>query len=127
MGYRWFRERTSGRTSKLLGWSVTMFLVLLAWVFFRCETTPRAMKMLQAMAGHPSGTYRVTSVLTSALTVLVLVHAINYFCSRRFGTPRVNPFSSVNGPTFYLLLGLAAGLAISFARREPSGFIYFRF
>lgn len=56
-GWRSLRERLAGSASppgwgeRLLGWGLTFFAVVVAWVFFRATTMAGALNMLQGMLG----------------------------------------------------------------------------
>jgi D-alanyl-lipoteichoic acid acyltransferase DltB (MBOAT superfamily) len=45
----------AGLTARLLGWAITFFAVVLAWVFFRARTLAGAWQMLAALFGFEAG------------------------------------------------------------------------
>lgn len=54
------------RVFGVFGWSLTMLAVVLAWVFFRAETLPGALRMLQGMAGLATASADVHPLLWNA-------------------------------------------------------------
>ena len=129
--------------TRLVAHAYTMLVVMVAWVFFRAETLPKALAYIQAMAGFAkgSGVEWHTGLFLNPKVVIVLVLALigitpvvpwlSAWRERVLGTWRVGPVAVDDG------LELAANLvvmpamfvlcAMSLASGTHNPFIYFQF
>ena len=127
------------RVFALASWLLTMLAVVTAWVFFRAETLPGALRMLKGMAGaQPAGSAHSMlwnaglQLHTGALWCLFL-GAISFLApnSNRLGTwllERLRQAGRVRAFTGGFAIGaLALLLVINTARDSVSAFIYFNF
>jgi len=129
--------------TRLVAHAYTMLVVMVAWVFFRAETLPKALAYLQAMAGFAKGSGvewhmglflnpKVIIVLVLALIgVTPIVPWLSAWRERVLGTWRVGPVAVDDGlelvanlvvmPTMFVLC------AMSLASGTHNPFIYFQF
>jgi len=154
VNHLWIRRRSkfvpssdhSARVHQVFSWSLAMFCVLIAWVFFRADSLKSAFVILGSMFGIESGPLSFTSTLGPAwrsyllrpwllsleLIVLLAPTTQSYF---RISRPTLEN-ASVK-PTWWcwrpgFLHGIVIGLLlIPVARRyfslSPTEFLYFNF
>jgi alginate O-acetyltransferase complex protein AlgI len=114
-----------------LGWLLTQLLVMIAWVFFRCNTVSAAFKHLAAMFGGGHAVdqiYSVTFYLTpDKVFFLAAGLLIALFPAERFGVllhiPRLSPALCLRVGAILCFIYSASLIAAN----GFNPFIYFRF
>lgn len=136
----WHALLDRSRAFRTLAWVLTMLSVVVAWVFFRAETLPGALRMLDAMRGHEAATVEAGRLIwnaglqasigwgwVAALSALA-VWAPN---SNRIGERVRSAFAQRDGRwASWGAAGLVGTLFIALvnnARDSVSAFIYFNF
>ncbi len=117
--------------SGLAGWALTQLLVLIAWVFFRCDSLTAAVTHLQAMFGAGRAVERIYSVpfyLTpDKMFFLVAGVVISLYPARRaaqlFDIAVKQPSAWIRASAFACLIYAIACIAAN----GFNPFIYFRF
>jgi alginate O-acetyltransferase complex protein AlgI len=138
----------ASRTWTVLAWALTLLCVVVAWVFFRAETLPGALRMLSAMAGMPgyAGMDRADSM--HSVSALMWNAGLEWsaalmWCGVLGAIAVVGPNSNAIGHKALKWCGQATlartvvatvgGLGVAFlllvnmARDSVSAFIYFNF
>lgn len=138
-GERLLKQLAANRLFTLLAWLLTMLAVVVAWVVFRAETLPGALRMLQSMANltltTPEHIYLWNAGLNlqtgmwwcGVLAVLAFVapgsnNIGNQLLKVSHDRPAVRPF--VLGVA---LAAVAFLLILNATRKSVSAFIYFNF
>ena len=124
---------------KLLGWVLTMTAVMFAWVFFRAETLPGALRMIQALLGAGSADGQWMHLLNSGLDArtgwlwCAVLSALACLMpnSNRIGT-RLRDAARDGSLACGFLTGMTMLLAVMLVvvnetRDAVSAFIYFNF
>ena len=140
LGPVWHRRLAAIALARHAAWALTLLAVVVAWVFFRAETLPGAMRVLGAMSAWQAATTGVPEQLWNAgLAVArgwqwcaalgtVALFGVN---SNRLGTSLVAwlGHGDLRRPTLAgATLGLLAGLLLlNVTRDSVSAFIYFNF
>jgi len=106
---------------KFFGWLVTMFLVLVAWVFFRAPDYATARLVLYGMFGD-GGAVALPGVLWCYLAGLFAVH---FFSAH--GTVNAALLLRQTWPRFAFAYGILVGLALLLVNTGYRPFIYFQF
>ncbi len=116
-GWRWWAW-------EIFHWTRTIFIVLLAWVFFRAATFAIAFTYLRKMFGAMRGGVEwFYPPLFMSLPLLVLAHAVGRYYEKQRA-----PFAFASGTIYLPALYLAAILALLLlAPGVSSPFIYFQF
>lgn len=136
----WHAALDGSRAFTTLAWALTMLSAVVAWVFFRAETLPGALRMLDAMRGHGAAVADAGRLLWNAglpasvgwgwIAALgaVAVWAPN---SNRIGERVLAAFAQRDERwAFWGVAGLAGTLFVGLvnnARDSVSAFIYFNF
>ena len=105
----------------LIGWMLTLTLVIIAWIFFRAQTLDQALQMLQILfSAQPSAPVQASQLVWYAFAGLVLAHAFE----RRYAlSERLTQL-----PNYALSILLAVLLsAIVLSPGNSRAFIYFQF
>ena len=108
---------------KLLKWTITFYLILISWVFFRAENINSAIEILKVMHTFGSdialGRHAVTIFVMTSIWVL-LVHIMDFFTLKSSDKLERKPW------LFWFLIVLGQSICILIG--EPSNeFIYFQF
>ena len=128
---RILRNRWNFEPSGLVGWAVTLVLVMIGWVFFRSSTVGAAVDHLATMFGHSRATEEIYTVgfyltpdkmLFLALGVLISVFPIERFQGRGDGW-----IMSARYPLQALALLSLVYSVSQIAANGFNPFIYFRF
>jgi alginate O-acetyltransferase complex protein AlgI len=123
----------------LFGWASTILAVMLAWIFFRAETLPGALRMLQGLTGRLSADDLHTLLWNAGLHPSVGALWCSVLGLIAFVVPNSNRIGTVirerarrSAFTRGAIGGMAAAavlmlLVINTARDSVSAFIYFNF
>jgi D-alanyl-lipoteichoic acid acyltransferase DltB (MBOAT superfamily) len=133
--WRKFIGVSNAMVSRCLAWSITMFAVIVAWVFFRAKSVEGAVTVLQGMAGlHAEGNADVPSggfpliMLTGAIALLfpnamqMIAHAEGAGDKKWYSWSMSNRWMLVT--VLFLLISL---YTIVYTSNRISEFIYFQF
>jgi alginate O-acetyltransferase complex protein AlgI len=123
-----FRSTNFGVIGRLIGWSTTFGIVMLAWIFFRATTLSGATHMLESCLGLSDGdtipltTMTSTAILLGVALLIVCLLPNSIAICHLLDTGRIAPIP----------LGLALGalgvlLLIANADLAISPFLYFNF
>lgn len=118
---------------KLFSALLTFILVLVSWVFFRAETVPHAMQMLNSMFLSLEPSSKVVSQLSTCGPLLVAIGVYSIYAAinslpkdmPRYGFLR--PGLTLTAPARLAIYAGVAFAAIGLAPSAPSPFIYFQF
>jgi alginate O-acetyltransferase complex protein AlgI len=123
------RHSTKWRPPALIGWAYTLFVIMLAWVFFRAESVTQAVRYVSDLLspvslGLPPAIY--ATLTADKISILMLAIALALMPFRPFirfvdGRYFFGPISS----TASLAVALLAIIMMSIKGFSP--FIYFRF
>ena len=120
----WARLEDTGETPvpRLIGWALTMLLVLIGWVFFRAPDFITAVLILRGMAAMAAtGATALPGLLWIYLAVCFAVHAWAGLRARRA------PLLAWPWPRFAFAYGVLVGIALLFVNTGYRPFIYFQF
>ncbi len=116
-------SNSSSRWAKLTQWAITLYLVLLAWVFFRASSLDSALAILSDMhdlSGHVNSGPMALSIFFMTASAFLLMHLLDLFVIRRADRFEARPW------LFWPLLVIGVTLCLLIG--EPSNeFIYFQF
>lgn len=123
--WRQFAPLPSGELNvgrRLLGWIVTMLVVLVGWVLFRSPDFPTALAVLGGALGHTGGSVALPGILWFYLAACFAFHT--------WGAHK--PTGSVlllrlSWPSFAFVYGLLAGFSLLLVNTGYRPFIYFQF
>jgi alginate O-acetyltransferase complex protein AlgI len=111
----------------------TMFIVMMAWVFFRAETLVKAIEALKTMLGigDKVGYYNALQYITPLLIVVIIVGIIAAVgVPTRLWNNWTQKAKNKNAPNIIAFVGLAIVLILSMmslASNAYNPFIYFKF
>ncbi|MCL4149092.1 UNVERIFIED_CONTAM: hypothetical protein GTU68_012252 [Idotea baltica] len=113
---------TAKRMPRLLGWVMTMFIVLVGWILFRCAgDLPQATAMIQQMVTFSKGIAWYPPLAIGAIAVMVLEHlAWRTPLRKAMRLPSDRWYSPI--ATTILLWAL-----VVYAPQQFSPFVYFQF
>lgn len=114
-------ERPPSRLAKLLGWAMTMLVVLVAWVLFRAPTFGDALAMLHQMFWPSAGISWLHPFSIGALIFMILTHLLHL---TRWGSAKMLPPDRWYTPVILFTL---LWLVIIFYPEGFQPFIYFQF
>ncbi len=121
---------------KVLSVLLTFGLVLIGWIFFRADTIPQALHMMQTMFLVSTQTATTPILSTMLIRSPIVVALIIYGCyASIFSLPKfaqqkqfeLQPLSLLGWSARIPLYAAVAAAAIGFAPLQPSSFIYFQF
>jgi len=107
---------------RLLGWSFTMLLVLVGWVFFRAPDFSTALSVLGGSLGRTAGTAALPSVLWVYLAACFGVQLLTALKT----TPPLT-LLNLSWPRFAFAYGVLAGFSLLLINTGYRAFIYFQF
>jgi D-alanyl-lipoteichoic acid acyltransferase DltB (MBOAT superfamily) len=108
---------------KIFSVTLTQLIVLLAWVFFRCEQFDDALYIFRTIVS-PS-TFLGFGLRTITMWVLILIALDHYFGGIRRISHRVISVTIDEG--YWLALGVLAAIALTMVPLSQRAFIYFQF
>ena len=115
-------SRLPALVGRLGGPLLTMWWVLLAWIFFRAEGLGDALRIVRAVVWFDApGTRELSPVLFLVFAGLAVVHGLNRL---HLGTERVQGLSPW---AFWPVYGTTVAVALAFVRPIAEPFIYFQF
>ncbi|MBI3154387.1 MAG: MBOAT family protein [Burkholderiales bacterium] len=136
----WRRALDRSRAFAVLAWASTFGVTVVAWVFFRAETLPGALRMLQGMAGFaPPGTDAGLLLWNAGLQQPVAWGWCLVLGAAAVALPNSNALgerlrSALQRGAFWrgvvgasALLGAVGLVVLNTARDSVSAFIYFNF
>jgi alginate O-acetyltransferase complex protein AlgI len=107
---------------RMLGWLVTMLVVLVGWVFFRAADFPTALSVIAGAVGGSSGTMSLPGVLWIYLGACLAIH---WWSARDRSEPVL--LLHLSWPAFSVVYGVMAGFALVLVNTGYRAFIYFQF
>jgi D-alanyl-lipoteichoic acid acyltransferase DltB (MBOAT superfamily) len=116
-----------------LGWALTFLLVVFAWVPFRADTLPAAVKIWRAMLGGGDGGAMLTVqpiVAMSWIAALTLIALWAPNTQQIMGHPWTTGrarFAWTARPVWAVALGCLFGIAVAGTFGRETAFLYFRF
>lgn len=116
-----FNESTS-KGIKILKWAITLYLILIGWVFFRASSIDNAWHILVEMHTISSAAMGINAVTVFILVVVwtALTHIMDFYVIK--GAEKLE-----NKPWLFWIL-MVLGITLTFFIGEPSDeFIYFQF
>jgi alginate O-acetyltransferase complex protein AlgI len=110
------------RMPRPLAWLVTMLFVMIAWVFFRAQSLPAALAVLQAMAGLNAGA--ASAPAADLWAAALLAAGVAVVALRRNSNAMAREFR----PAWPSAIAVTAGLVASILQLgKVAPFIYFNF
>jgi D-alanyl-lipoteichoic acid acyltransferase DltB (MBOAT superfamily) len=110
------------RMPRPLAWLVTTLFVMIAWVFFRAQSLPAALAVLQAMAGLNAGA--ASAPVPDLWTAALLAAGVAVVALRRNSNAMAREFR----PAWPGAIAVTAGLVASILQLgKVAPFIYFNF
>ena len=128
---RVLRNRFAFVPSGIPGWLCTQLLIMMAWVFFRCDSVGAALRHLAVMFGGGKASEQIYSVMFymtwDRIFVLVVGVLVSLVPAERFGTLLA---SSAQRPALWLRASALTCFVYALSLIAANGFnpfIYFRF
>ncbi len=106
----------------LLGWIITMLVVLTGWVFFRADTFPDATRILAGLAGMMGGDAALPPIFWCHLAGAFLVQL-----AAARGVKLARPLENLSWQGFAVAYGVLVGIALTLVNTSYRAFIYFQF
>ena len=122
---RWWPRRPDANNRihiTLLGWIVTMLIVLTGWVFFRAATFADATRVLTGLMGGGDGGASLPAIFWWHLAAAFAVHL-----TAARGVKFSHLLERLSWPSFALAYGVLVGLALTLVNTSYRAFIYFQF
>ena len=138
MAERLFLDKILVRLPRFVGHLYLLLVVLIGWVFFRCENLTSAVEYLKTMFSFNNGCFSISDLYEVFITREILVYTViavvfampTYHWAFQFVEKHTNEWvqSKVVFPLFCLILGFAFLLCTSYLVSDTyNPFIYFRF